>query len=48
MPRAFINSDTGLNAEIAIRMCIDRVGDEVKELPSADKIISVIDCVGKV
>ena len=48
MPRAFINSDTGINAEIAIRMCIDRVGDEVKELPSADKIISVIDCVGKV
>ena len=48
MPRAFINSDTGLNAEIGIRMCIDRVGDDVKELPSADKIISVIDCVGKI
>ncbi len=48
MPRAFINSDTGINAEIGIRMCIDRIGDEVKEPPAGEKIISVVDCVGKV
>ena len=48
MPRAFINSDTGINAEIGIRMCIDRVGDEVKDVTDPSKIISVVDCVGKV
>ena len=48
MPVAYIKSDTGINAEIGIRMCIDRIGDEVKEPPSGEKIISVVDCVGKV
>ena len=48
MPVAYIKSDTGINAEIGIRMCIDRIGDEVKEPPAGEKIISVVDCVGKV
>ncbi len=47
MPVAFIESETGTNARIAIRMCIDRIEDEVKDVDPT-KIISVIDCVGKV
>lgn len=47
MPVAYIKSDTGTNAEIGIRMCIDRREDEVKDVDPT-KIISVVDCVGKV
>jgi hypothetical protein len=49
IPTIYIESETGFNAEIVPRFCIDRVGvDQVKEPTSQDKIISVIDCVGKV
>lgn len=49
VPQIYIESETGFNAEIIPRFCIDRVGvDEVAEPTSQDKIISVIDCVGKV
>ena len=49
IPTIYIESETGFNAEIIPRFCIDRVGaDEVKEPTAQDKIISVIDCVGKV
>ena len=48
-PTIYIESETGFNAEIVPRFCIDRVGvDQVKEPTAQDKIISVIDCVGKV
>jgi hypothetical protein len=48
-PKIYIESETGFNAEIIPRFCIDRVGiDEVREPTVQDKIISVIDCVGKV
>jgi len=31
------------------KLCIDRVGsDELKQPTSQDKVISVIDCVGKI
>ena len=49
MPRAYIESETGFNAEITIRLCIDRIGDDVAKEPGVrDKVVSVIDCVGKV
>ena len=48
IPTIYIESETGFNAEIVPRFCIDRVGvDQVKEITAQDKIISVIDCVGK-
>jgi hypothetical protein len=48
IPTIYIESETGFNAEIVPRFCIDRVGvDQVKEPTTQDKIISVIDCVGK-
>ena len=49
MPTAYIESETGINAEISLRLCIDRVGDvEVEEPSVQDNIIEVIDCVGKI
>ena len=49
IPTIYIESETGFNAEIVPRFCIDRVGvDQVKEPTAQDKIIAVIDCVGKV
>ena len=48
IPTIYIESETGFNAEIVPRFCIDRVGvDQVKEPTSQDKIISVVDCVGR-
>ncbi len=47
-PKIYIESETGFNAEIIPRFCIDRVGaDEIREPTTQDKIITVIDCVGK-
>ena len=48
IPTIYIESETGFNAEIVPKFCIDRVGvDQVKEPTSQDKIISVVDCVGR-
>ena len=48
-PRVYIRSETGYNAQLRPKLCIDRVGsDELKQPTSQDKIISVIDCVGKI
>ena len=48
-PTIYIESETGFNAEIIPRFCIDRVGvDEIKNPTTQDKIISVVDCVGKI
>ena len=50
MPDIYIKSDTGFNAVILPKFCIDRIAkDEVKE-PNVrqDRIISIVDCVGKV
>ena len=46
MPKIYINSATGYNATFIPKLCIDRI-DEVRE-PDQDRIITVIDCVGKV
>ena len=46
-PRVYIRSETGYNAQLRPKLCIDRVGsDELKEPQTQDKIVSVIDCVG--
>jgi hypothetical protein len=49
MPIAYIESETGINAEISIRLCIDRIGDDAAKEPGVqDKVVSVVDCVGTV
>ena len=51
VPEIFIQTQTGYNAKLLPRFCIDRISqDELKEpTPEIqDKIISVIDCVGKI
>ena len=49
IPNIYIESETGYNAKIVPRFCVDRVGeDDYKDPTIQDKIVSVIDCVGKV
>lgn len=45
MPKVYIRSETGYNAELVPKLCIDRI-NEVREADQ-EKIITVIDCVGK-
>ena len=49
-PRVFIKTETGFGANIIPKFCIDRVGvDDLERDPTLqDKIVSVINCVGKV
>ena len=47
-PTIYIESETGFNAEIRARLCIDRITDELKVPSVQDKVISVVDCVGTV
>ena len=47
-PTITIDSETGFNAEIRPRLCIDRITDELKVPEVQDKIVSVVDCVGKI
>lgn len=48
-PNIYIESETGLNAKLTPRFCIDRVSvEQLKKPEIQEKIISVIDCVGKV
>jgi hypothetical protein len=49
IPYIFVRSQTGYNAKFTPKFCIDRISiDKVKEPDYQDKIITVIDCVGKV
>jgi hypothetical protein len=49
VPKVYIESETGFNAKLIPRFCIDRVStDQLKEPGIQDKIISIVDCVGKV
>ena len=46
-PTLYIKSNSGYNV-LRPKLCIDRVGsDELREPMVQDKIVSVIDCVGK-
>lgn len=47
MPKIYIRSNTGYNAEILPLLCVNRI-DDVPEIPFGEKIIKVVDCVGKV
>ena len=47
-PTIEIESDTGFNAVIRARLCIDRITDELKLPDVQDKVVQVVDCVGKV
>ena len=48
-PDIYIESETGFNAVIAPRFCIDRIGDDDMKQPDyQDSLVSVIDCVGSV
>lgn len=46
-PRVYIQSDTGFNALLTPRLCIDRIGENI-EKPVTGGLVTVIDCVGKV
>lgn len=51
MPRIYIRSETGYNAEILPLLCVNRLGDVPESdysIPFGEKIIKVVDCVGKV
>ena len=51
MPKIYIRSKTGYNAEILPLLCVNRIGDVSESDYSVDfgeKIIKVVDCVGKV
>ena len=45
MPTITIESDGGRNAVLLPKLCIDRVDDD--EILDQEKVISVVDCVGK-
>ena len=45
LPKVYIQSETGYNAELRPKLCVDRVGDKT---PDDDRIINVVDCVGLV
>tara|TARA_A100001201_G_scaffold3324_3_gene7659 strand:+ start:11177 stop:13825 length:2649 start_codon:yes stop_codon:yes gene_type:complete len=49
IPYIYIKSQTGYNAKLTPKFCIDRISnDKMAEPDYQDKIITVIDCVGKV
>lgn len=53
MPEVYVRSETGFNSILTPKFCIDRIGkDQLKEPSEMErlqgKLISVVDCVGKV
>jgi len=53
MPEVYVRSETGFNSTLLPKFCIDRLGEDKLKEPSEmerlqGKLISVIDCVGKV
>lgn len=46
-PNIYIQSETGYNAELIPKLCIDRI-DDVNQPDDPDAIINVVDCVGLV
>ena len=50
MPEIFVDTETGYNAELIPVFKVNRVGDipeDLDKVPLGEKVISVIDCVGK-
>jgi hypothetical protein len=49
-PEIVINTESGYNANLIPILCVDRIGDvpeELYKIPQGEKIIKVVDCVGK-
>jgi len=46
LPEIYIESETGINAVLLPRLCIDRIGEDADK-PVTGGLVSVIDCVGK-
>ena len=47
-PKINIRTQTGYNAVIVPRFCVQRIGDDnIGEIPPNTPIISVVDCVGE-
>tara|TARA_B100001564_G_scaffold128294_1_gene107149 strand:- start:1626 stop:4472 length:2847 start_codon:yes stop_codon:yes gene_type:complete len=47
IPYIYIKSQTGYNAKLVPKFCIDRVSDALSEPKSQDKLVTVIDCVSR-
>ena len=47
-PTIYVESETGYNAKIAPNFCVNRLDDDLKEVPPGTTIIQVVDCVGKI
>ena len=47
MPDVYIKSKTGFNAELLPKFGIDRIGKDRVQDYDPEKVIQVIDCVGK-
>ena len=46
LPLITIESETGFNAELLPRLCIDRIGENIDK-PMTGDLVTVVDCVGK-
>ena len=47
-PTIYIKSETGYNAVLRPKLCIDRISSDRVEEVGFEKVISVVDCVGRV
>ena len=47
LPEIYIESETGFNAILTPRLCIDRIGEDDLDKPVTGDLVTVIDCVGK-
>ena len=46
-PKVYIKSDFGYNAELIPRFCIDRISEEKIQEVGKEKVLNVVDCVGR-
>ena len=46
-PKVYIESDSGYNVELIPRFCIDRIGEEKIQEVGREKVLNVVDCVGR-
>ena len=47
-PSIYIKSDTGYNAELLPKFCIDRISSDKVQEVGTQRVINVVDCVGSV
>ena len=46
-PKIYIESDSGYNVELIPRFCIDRISEEKIQEVGYEKVLNVVDCVGR-